>query len=178
MWKKSVEMWTLDSILLPFTYSKEITIFPTKDTEPALPKGKRVTTNKQTRKRGFSGFKKGAVVEELILQEVLIVSVWLAVGDFQCQRFKDSVSGLWRITPPDLVCYGIKAAVQVTNTPLRFGDFLGWGLDFFGSFCWLVCFSSGGETHEQVLIATSVVSVPVFMVLSLLLWTGCTLQYS
>lgn len=33
-------------------------------------------------------------MEELILEEVLILSVWLAVGYLQCQRFKDSVSGL------------------------------------------------------------------------------------
>lgn len=41
--------------------------------------------------------------------------------------------------------------------------------EIFGSFNLLVCFPSGGETHGQVLqcIATSVVSVPLFVVCGL-----------
>lgn len=38
------------------------------------------SNKQQTNERGFSEFKKGAAVEEIILEEVLVLSVWLAVG--------------------------------------------------------------------------------------------------
>lgn len=58
-------------------------------------------------------------MEELILEQVLIFSVWFAVVTFCARDLKTQSQA------SDQVCFGIKAAGKVTDIPLRFGDFFG-----------------------------------------------------
>lgn len=79
-----------------------------------------------------------ASVEELILEDDLVFSMWFIMGFLHCQRRRLSLRPL-KNNNPDQVCYEMKAAVNGTDTSLGFGGIFWVGFGSVGCFfplCW------------------------------------------